>query len=240
MSKKLIAGAGVVASLAVALAPLATFATGQNTDRIVVDNLEVTIESSCAFGHTFTADGVTDLVGVTRTDGVGEWETGTGAFSEGTSTDTAADIMEAGTATAAFATTEMTVYCNNGLGYTITALGEDLTSDDSTGATAHPIVAGTGASSVTGSWAANNTSKWSWKPSLDASSNAALVSAYSTPDTEYAAPTGQSATTIVSGTSSTTNDGDVLTVVYSVGLVDNQDAGTYEGSMTYTLAEVQS
>ena len=238
MSKKIIAGLGVVAGLAVALAPVATFATGQNTDRTVVDNLEVTIESSCAFGHDFSAEsGITDLTGVSRTDGDAAWGTaGAGTFTSGTSEDTAAATMEAGTATADFATTVMTVYCNNGLGYTISAVGTNLESDDSTGATAHPIVAGTSASTVTGSWASGNTSKWSWKPSLTASSNAAFAGGI-TANTELAAPA--SATTIVSSSNSTTNAGDVLTVVYSVGLVDNQDAGTYEGSMTYTLAEVQ-
>ncbi|MBQ6605587.1 hypothetical protein IJH66_01240 [Candidatus Saccharibacteria bacterium] len=242
MSKRIIAGLGVVAGLAVALAPIASFATGQNTDRTVVDNLEVTIESSCAFGHDFTDGNIDDLDGVVRTDGTADWETTTSGeastFANGSSEDTAAATMEAGTATASFATTELTVFCNNGSGYTISALGTNLVSDDSDGATAHPIVAAAGASSVTGAWSSSNTSKWSWKPTLTATSNAAMASGYTTADTEYAAPTG-SAATIVSGTSSTENNGDVLNIVYSVGLVNNQDAGTYEGSMTYTLAEVQ-
>lgn len=53
MSKKLIAGAGVVASLAVALAPLATFATVDdatwNSDQHT-DTWNVTVLPTCAFG----------------------------------------------------------------------------------------------------------------------------------------------------------------------------------------------
>ncbi|MBQ6130357.1 hypothetical protein IJI72_01545 [Candidatus Saccharibacteria bacterium] len=51
MSKKLIAGAGVVASFAVALAPLATFATvAQNASDQHTDELVVTVLPSCTFG----------------------------------------------------------------------------------------------------------------------------------------------------------------------------------------------
>lgn len=50
MSKKLIAGAGVVASFAVALAPMASFALNHmpNAQR---DTLNVTLEETCAFGY---------------------------------------------------------------------------------------------------------------------------------------------------------------------------------------------
>ncbi len=53
MSKKLIAGAGVVASLAVALAPLATFATVADADWDSdkhTDTWNVTVLPTCAFG----------------------------------------------------------------------------------------------------------------------------------------------------------------------------------------------
>jgi len=51
MSKKLIAGAGVVASFAVALAPLATFATqASNPSDVHTDQLVLTVLPSCTFG----------------------------------------------------------------------------------------------------------------------------------------------------------------------------------------------
>ena len=51
MSKKLIAGAGVVASFAVALAPLATFATQAGTPSDThADELVLTVLPSCTFG----------------------------------------------------------------------------------------------------------------------------------------------------------------------------------------------
>ena len=68
MSKKLIAGAGVVASLAVALAPLATFAAVRNTssDTHTV-TLKITVPASCAFGSVSAS-----LVGVAHpTDSTG-------------------------------------------------------------------------------------------------------------------------------------------------------------------------
>lgn len=71
MSKKLIAGAGVVASFAIALAPLATFATTPAAGSEYVsqlDKLSVTIEPYCSFGFAFK-DGSTTTAHGSHTSG---------------------------------------------------------------------------------------------------------------------------------------------------------------------------
>ena len=92
MSKKLIAGAGVVASFAVALAPLATFATVRNdadhgTPNAQTDRLSVTIESVCSFGHAYD-DGTTVTAG-SHVDG--SVDTGSSATGTGTVKDYGSD-----------------------------------------------------------------------------------------------------------------------------------------------------
>ncbi|MBQ1528286.1 hypothetical protein IIZ77_01395 [Candidatus Saccharibacteria bacterium] len=74
MSKKLIAGAGVVASLAVALAPLATFATGESD--IHNDEIVINVLPSCTFGDS-TQSGNTLSGGITHGSGdAATWRTG--------------------------------------------------------------------------------------------------------------------------------------------------------------------
>ena len=73
MSKKLIAGAGVVAGLAVALAPVATFATTPSAGNQYVsqlDQLSVTVEPYCSFGYAFN-DGTTTVAHGEHTNGTG-------------------------------------------------------------------------------------------------------------------------------------------------------------------------
>ena len=74
MSKKLIAGAGVVASLAVALAPLATFATrSEDVSDQHNDELVVTVLPSCTFGSAAktATEGAYFPGGVTHDDHTG-------------------------------------------------------------------------------------------------------------------------------------------------------------------------
>ncbi len=96
MSKKLIAGAGVVASFAIALAPLATFATEAdwNSD-IHTDTFRVTVLPTCSFGTTKNSATVAEqIAGVTHNaDGSGNsydtetlatWTTTTGTVAADT------------------------------------------------------------------------------------------------------------------------------------------------------------
>jgi len=92
MSKKLIAGAGVVASFAVALAPLATFATDYVNPRGHTDRLSVTIEQVCAFGYTTGSTQV--VVPGTHTDGANADYSGD--LADGTQSDTPSSGHAAG------------------------------------------------------------------------------------------------------------------------------------------------
>lgn len=239
MSKKLIAGAGVVASLAVALAPLATFAEGQNTDRTIVDNLEVTIEPSCAFGHDFTDTDITDLDGAVRTNGTAAWEDTTSGeastFTTGTSEDTASATMEAGTKATSFATTAMTVYCNNATGYQVKLTATNLASADDS---AHPIVPAGSTSIASMNVATDTSSRYNITPTLTSATSAAMATGF----TSAAEATGLDTTSsklFFSNAGATDNAGDVVSVVYGVGLIKTQGAGTYTGSVTYVLTQGQ-
>ncbi|MBR2587351.1 hypothetical protein IKE71_03215 [Candidatus Saccharibacteria bacterium] len=177
MSKKLIAGAGVVASLAVALAPLATFASDAtyNSDEHT-DALNVTVLSTCAFG----AKAATPVVGVshnanpetsnlplpgtdaaiTGTANIATWTPHTADDNdnlgmtpdaanktEHTTTDVANYSIYAGTADDNMGTTTLTVVCNQNNGYKIFTQAADL----SEGIATIPIVAAASATaSVTG------------------------------------------------------------------------------------------
>lgn len=185
MSKRIIAGAGVIAGLAVAIAPVASFATVADGTTIGTqeDTLEVTINAKCDFGYdtTGTENDVTAVAHTAGTSDVGAWDgtdytaavyTDGDLTTAGAGSDTVAGTMEAGTTTNNFGATALTVVCNNTTGYHITAVGTNLkrTNDDAT-----PIVAAAGASSVDGLWSASNTSKWSYKPVLSSSSSRSLA-----------------------------------------------------------------
>ncbi|MBQ1528030.1 hypothetical protein IIZ77_00075 [Candidatus Saccharibacteria bacterium] len=80
MSKKLIAGAGVVASLAVALAPLATFATrAENASDEHTDQLIVTVPATCTFG-SYTKGTTPYPGGITHDDYTGTYAATTGQY----------------------------------------------------------------------------------------------------------------------------------------------------------------
>lgn len=302
MSKRIIAGAGVVAGLAVALAPVATFATDFLYPNKHQDRLSVTIEKVCSFGYDYTdgddvttglhtdGDGTNTDKGTGTVHGTaadadktagknyGKWdvtegavsaydevlgdEDGTegeqalysaynGAYGSGTSgaksttvvTDTAYGIMENNTANATFAKTKLNIVCNNAKGYTLTAISTDLTSSG-----LNPIA-------QTNSAPTAGTSNWTFKVSPVANGATTPETPATTDDrtitvtgetSSYSAPwqNAKSGITIVSAapasagkTAASFRDGDAYEITYGVGLSTNQEAGTYEGTITYTLAQ---
>ena len=235
MSKKIIAGAGVIAGLAVALAPVASFATGE--PRTIEDNLEITIEESCEFGHDFTDSNITDIDGVTRADGTAAWgSAGVDTFASGTSTDTASATMEAGTKATAFATTTMKVYCNNATGYKVKLSATNLASNDDA---SHPIVPAATATIADFNVATATQSIYNITPTLTSGTSAAMETGF-TSGSEATGLTTTANTAFFKNTGATDNAGDVVEVVYGVGLMKTQGAGTYTGSVTYVLTEGQS
>ncbi|MBQ6396170.1 hypothetical protein IJH89_01130 [Candidatus Saccharibacteria bacterium] len=94
MSKKLIVGASVVASFAVALAPLATFAVDTPSDQHT-DELVLTVLPSCTFGSA--SKGTTPYPGgITHDDGTSGYAADADTGKTATAWNTAATTAEAG------------------------------------------------------------------------------------------------------------------------------------------------
>ena len=228
MSKKLIAGAGVVASFAVALAPLATFAADAtwNSDQHT-DTLNVTVLPTCAFGAananpvvtgvTHNAASATPLDNSTNaaswtaadTDNLG-MTPDAAAQTEHKGTDVAAYSIYAGTADDNMGTTTLTVVCNRGNGYKIKVVAGTL---DLSGATPiSPIE--TPSASTTG---------YNIATSGTADTIANVISAVSTE--------------AVVKNSASAAAGDSYTFTYGIGIAPGTTAGTYTGNVVYTLVQ---
>ena len=229
MSKKLIAGAGVVASLAVALAPLATFAADAeyNSD-IHTDTLNVTVLPTYAFG----AAAATPVVGVTHNEASNTplvngtnsatWTVVTAndnlgmtpdaaSQTEHPSADSAAYSIYAGTADNNMGTTTLNVVCNQNNGYKIFVQAGNLT--------------------LTGA-----------DPIAPIASPSATVTGYNITTTAATGATGANVTSttktaaVTKGTASEAT-GDAHTFTYGIGIAPGTTAGTYTGDVVYTLVQ---
>lgn len=227
MKKSLIAASASAVALA-AMPVVGVFATDVIS---TTDNLEITIDKICSFGHVDAGASI-DVDGVVRVDGAGEWETGGEATVSGTTaaSDTLSKTMSNGTSTSSLGTTTLGVYCNNELGYTITTsdagaltstdtsqtIGINSTISASASGWSYQVAAGTGANQR----GEVKNSHTSWANSGNAN--------------------GVIAGSATSGAKTTSNDGDFFTITYGVGIDQSQAAGTYTGSITYTLDQLDS
>lgn len=261
MSKKLIAGAGVVASLAVALAPLATFATkAQNASDEHTDKLVVTVPSVCTFG-SYAKDANASPTGVYPGGITHDSYTGTAGQNDDTSWDTNAtaettpwtnhpgvetnhnssDVASTGYPSLA-ADIAITGGTANASYHTVhrTMLAGNAT--DTFAQTVMYIVCNDGGGyTVTATADANLT---------DGTNNIPLASTYSATDSGYtlktiagstgvttsnAAAASYSDTVIATNDSASAVNGDTLTVTYGMGIASNQPASTYVGEVVYKL-----
>jgi len=291
MSKKLIAGAGVVASFAVALAPLATFAAGSYYPNTQKDTLNVTIEEICSFGHTYDEGGSNEIEivpgkhadgagsgdvddvpesGIDAGKGYGKWldasgsavttisaydvaegyqrtidstptdwpETYTGIDSTPTP-DTAYGVMETNTVNNAFAHTTFAVICNTDAGYQIkTSTPEDLKRSQSD---TDPI-----AFNATYAMTGSTTSAWNFYVTDVTTTDTDIYATASAHGGAETFTNGKNAYTaampanniIASATGATAKLGDRIKVTYGVSVDADQGAGTYEGSIVYTLVQL--
>ena len=293
MSKKLIAGAGVVASFAIALAPLATFATdeaGTKAPNAQKDILSVTLEEVCAFGYTST-NGVTVLQGkhtdgtrlsgdANQTDTVltdktagksfGKWDDtaldgaydGRGATDvttdDAADTDTAYAIMENGTVNTTFAKTQLNIVCNNLSGYRLSAVATNLADvnaatnnntdniaysrvapaiTDSTWSFYLTDVTTTGITDTTHEVAATATpSEGQYKLEASGATRTIIASAFdSTIETTSTEPLYN---VIAHSNGATSKTGDRYEITYGVSVDSALPAGTYQGNVVYTLAQI--
>lgn len=237
MSKKLIAGAGVVASFAIALAPLATFAVDAESDQHT-DRLNITVQPACSFGSAADSEhvdvGVSHAAGSAQTDAdattVGSWDTtdsdGTGRVPDNStsgvnankSDDTFTYSIYAGTKKDAMATTTLKVFCNDNSGYMIKAITNPLT--EVTEAETKQSIAAQAYTTATSGYG------------ITAVTSTPMTTATAT----AAAPfTAANATNIAWKQTAGDAAGDSVTMTYGLGVAPGQKAATYEGTVVYTL-----
>ena len=242
MSKKLIAGAGVVASFAIALAPLATYAAYDSGRTVAsdthTDTFNINVQPTCAFGSN---DG--PIVGVSHNsdgtgayDGVATWTLSPAANAADrnigttpdndngtahTSNDTASYSIEAGTTKSGFAQTTLTVYCNDSTAakYTLKVQMAEL---EETGG--QKIPARATYSATASGYAIDSVSK--------TQGNGAINTTTFPANTKKAYT---SATTMATSSTGTNASGDIYVVDYGIGVKTTQKAGTYTGNVVYTL-----
>ena len=261
MSKKIIAGLGVVAGLAVALAPTATFAdiAGTASDTHT-DELVINLQPSCTFGDWAQSDsplpgGIThgsetgttyNVTPTTSTDTHTDDDvasTGYGTIAdEGATTSsnlnasehTILRTMQAGTTAAGFASTTMKVVCTNTEGYSIKVATPNLY-NETAGYTSENIPAVNGTGSTKAAAYSATVSGYD----LDSiTANNGTSSASDVVDgaaTFYANATAGTAETIVEHEGVSAATGDTITVTYGIGVQSNQAAGTYSGKVVYSL-----
>ncbi|MBQ3430824.1 hypothetical protein IJG20_01830 [Candidatus Saccharibacteria bacterium] len=305
MSKKLIASAGVVASLAVALAPLATFATNSYYPNTHQDRLSVTIEEVCSFGHTYANGDVvhpgshTDGTGLgspaetgteanTPTTGInagksyGHWmtdgvdgnddgdyeddgDTAPAALSVATAydtqdttsnpnvpsvaptnttvlTDTAYGVMETNTVNNTFAKTTLAIICNTSNGYKIIA-EPDANLVKTANTDPIPFVGNNAMTSATSSaynFYATDTTTTADTDITSVNSGVSTAGAGGAIEVaKNAYGTALADTGIIATQNGATSTlGDRLTITYGVAVDANQEAGTYQGVITYTLVQL--
>ncbi len=256
MSKtnKAIAALSIAASLGMAAAPMATFATSQTNPRGITDTLSVTIEEVCAFGYTagtiapgshtdgseISGSNITGTQNNTPTSGktagmsYGKWDSGTltaydipGTGDPEKSGQTAYGVMETGTNNPNFASTTMTIVCNNADGYQLTATPSVLTGQ---------VTSATFAAS--GYSASATSSSWGYK--FANATSATNANTLTTDATDWnSTATAQDVIVETSNASNPTDaDGDSFTVTYGVSVATNAAADTYVGSIDYLLAEL--
>lgn len=214
MSKKLIAGAGVVAGLAIALAPLATFAT---STELGTDTIQVTIDVSCnmeASGYTAGDPSDTTFTNTYQDDLVA------GSYVDLDSSD----IQGTAQATSIKVTCNDAAVANEAHGYQIKAAGTVLSGTKNTSTDipmADPVTDG-------------SASGWGAKYSKTATGDMNITSGY----TNYKALTA-AGVVIASGNVSAAA-GDTLNIDgYRVSALASQEADTYTGTATYTFVAPQ-
>ena len=251
MSKKIIAGLGVVAGLAVALAPTASFADSKNsyTSDEHTDAFSIRVKDTCAFGNDDSTSPVTGVGhntgGSGSYDSQATWAAGTpttdapspatGASNTGrrpdnangyynVETDTASYAIEAGTEKAGFATTTLRVYCNNASDakYTLTVTMDNLSETGGAHINANPSYSAAASGYAIDSIVAQGTG--------DTAAHGTVASAFAS---KWG--TASTETPVATSSTGTVATGDEYLVTYGIGVQANQKAATYTGNVLYKL-----
>lgn len=229
MKKSLIAAS----ASAVALATIPVVGVFAEDVTSTTDNLQITINKICSLGYEDAGASI-DVAGVTRANGAGTWTNPGEATATGSvaASDTLSKTMSNGTSTDNLGTTTLGVYCNNENGYTITTTeAGSLTDTTSVPAVTDVIeITNTISSSASG---------WSYQVAASASNRGEVKNSHGS-WASSANANGVIAGSKTTAPKTTTNNGDFFTITYGVGVDDTQSAGTYTGSITYTLAQLQA
>ena len=218
MSKNIKIAALGIAAFATAAAPMMAMALGSD-NTTVTDNIQVTVDESCALSVVSRANG---------TSNIGSWGEGT--------THTGFEETLAGTVvnssnTDNYGSTKMKVICNNYFGWEVTAVNTALTSEEGLTIPAADDHSAT-------------KSGWSWKVSQVDDNGLTLAGGGNVKQGatgEAGASVAKIQATAATGDSKATGSaGKEFTVTYGVGIDANQGAGTYKGSITYTLAQLNT
>ena len=221
MSKNIKIAALGIAALGVAALPVAG-AWATNFSATHSDKLAITIDEVCTFGNTTPA--VAGPAHAVPTEGThGTWGT-----AEVGTTNTLSATLTNGAYSENLGSTTLRVYCNDTDGYTITTSfsnGSDEASD------ANKLLSGSDGIAL-GSIATSGTIVSAWSFKIDnngsgATSGAATASTWQT-----------SVGTLVQHETESAGTGDSYTVTYGASVSAGQAAGTYEGTITYTLASI--
>ncbi|MCR5700087.1 MAG: hypothetical protein K6G49_01475 [Candidatus Saccharibacteria bacterium] len=137
--------------------------------------------------------------------------------------NTYSDTMTNGSLKSDFGSTSMTINCNDAGGWHVTAVGSGADASDKTAMNA----TGTGTDIATGVATSGDTSNWAMKVTGTGASGF----------TSFAA-VPSSATDVATGSGSAS--GATLSTMYQVFISATQQADTYTGQVTYTLAHPAS
>ena len=258
MSKKLIAGAGVVASFAIALAPLATFATvtDGNAHR---DTIKATIDPTCSFGHTYASTDTPQEVTIgshtngnagtvsadsTRTNagvGAGIWDSASATNYIDTTGITSGHLYYGETDTTPIPTETLWGIVEAGseitdFGKTVLHVVCNVKGGYQITATPTALSGAVDGSIAYGYTSGIATSAWGFK--VVATTDRGVVGGGATSDTF--SPTLTSGSAVITNTANRTTprQGDEYTITYGMGIAANQGADTYTGTVTYVLAEL--
>ena len=255
MSKKIIAGLGVVAGLAVALTPAVTFATSTihaNASDSHTDELVITVNPSCTFGDALAStpvDGVSHIAvsGTTWNESAPQT-----AETEAPATHSNDDVDSTGfgiiadelpdstsTITAAVNASEHTAYRTMNAGTTNDAFAKTTLKVVCTNTDGYTVKFVTPAlvksAGVEIPAAATYSVSASGYNLATVTANNGTSGATDVVSGKATAAYSASETALVKHTGLSATSGDTIDIVYGIGIQSNQEAGTYAGKVIYTL-----
>lgn len=210
-NKKIIAALGIASALGVAAMPMAGVWAAASDVTEITDTVKVVVESTCSF----------------KTQGTNGASAAVMAFEGAAANGQQVAFQVSG---AAKDTHVFNVVCNNNNGYTVTALATGLASGQSGSHATIPFAQTSAYNTAVGNIATEDDGKWT----------ATVLNAGTTGNMTIADKVKSTATdnTIVTNGDATDAAGVEFSVQYKAFVGQSTQAGTYNGTVKYTLAPV--